>query len=1000
VETGLSDEFDSLNIIGGAGGAGLNGDNFGSSTFYSSGGAGGSASVSGGAVIVTDDTNIQGGRGGYAGNATSAYANGTSGNSSGRGGKGGDVSVALTSLSSNNIIITGGNGSRASSGGNGSNGFSNDTRGGAGGYGGNGGDGGAVTIRIEGDISASGSLILSSGNGTSGGHGGAGGHGGNNADSTINGGAGGVGNSGGVGGDGGAVSLSASYLSADTLNVISGNGGSPGVGRNGGNGGHSYASASGGKGGIGGDGGDGGNAGAVTLKADTITANNINIKSGWGSGASAAGAGGNGGVGANNTYTDMNFVGYAGAGGVGGNGANGGSGGDIRVSAVDIITDNLTVTASAGGKGGNGANGGNGGNAGDYTTYHGFTTIRIDGRDGGDGGDGANGGDGGDDGDIKITTEILNAGSISLTAGNGGGNGVGGNGGNGGNGGDGYNQNANGGNGGVGGNGGNGGNGGDGGSVSLTAASVTTNSITLQSGYAGAVSTTSGTDGKKGADGADPYKGTGGNGGVKGTNGVRGEAGNVSFTTNYLNAESINLVKRDGTLSFNAGTMHIYGNNTVHLQNIPKGAVKIDKFLFELSGKANGTTMLTFDGSNSNVSLSNSNIGLRIENGSPMFGEGYTIILIDVNPSSTLSIFENTSLNNTTIFAKQGSLIIYLFDVNQTNRTLTITAASGAIINPQTSSLAQGYIGGVISALRGQDLIADLIINNAVYIAQTAGDIAPFSIVSKDTLRYDANSYIDVDTWHLVTGVAFDTDLDDLYGNSFSSGVFFEGGKGEYDTFANFDKTFASVKSRGDITYYGLGAFVRFGFEPSTIGRFYIETAIRGGELKNSFHSHDLTDSEDNGAEYGIKGFYYGAHLGAGYIFNITDSTTLELYGKYLYSYQQGDTDTLNTGESVEFSDVASSRARGGLKLLFGSGDYFKPSIGVSYEREFDGESQAFAQDFKLKTPELAGETFIGEIDLSINPTRESPMFFGFNIKGYLGQKEGMSGTLKIEYGF
>jgi hypothetical protein len=548
----------------------------------------------------------------------------------------------------------------------------------------------------------------------------------------------------------------------------------------------------------------------------------------------------------------------------------------------------------------------------------------------------------------------------------------------------------------------------------LNASTVIADTIMLVSGN----NTTNGNNGANGINGTNgqggtqcvipPYYictpldngGTGGTGGTSGVGGDAGSAGNTSFIADHLRTKNITLVRETGDFNFDIGTMYVKANDTMFLKNINSGYFNIDVLLFDLTGVASGSTMLSINGSSSSVNLLNTDITLAVDKSNPLLEAGYSIDLINVvSNASSFSIFGNTSLHGTTLQARQGVSIIYDFEVNQTNKTLTATTIDGARLNPKTKTLGEGFVGGFVTVKEGQDLIADMSINNIAYIAQTASDIAPFVIGSKGSSKYDTGSFVDVDSIHLIAGLAFNTDLDDLYGQSLTTGAFFEAGESSYETDNELD-TAASVKSRGDVKYYGLGALARFAFSPSEIGRLYFDAAIRGGRAKNSFISDDLTDNFGVKAEYDIKGLYYGAHAGVGYIFNLTDNSHLELYGKYLYLHQDGDSYTLSTSDEVKFGDINSQRVKGGFNLFYTINEYFTPYIGVAYEHEFDGKSKGSIYGFELESPDLKGESYIGELDLAITPSRDSSFFIDLNVKGYIGKREGISGSLKMEYGF
>ena len=57
----------------------------------------------------------------------------------------------------------------------------------------------------------------------------------------------------------------------------------------------------------------------------------------------------------------------------------------------------------------------------------------------------------------------------------------------------------------------------------------------------------------------------------------------------------------------------------------------------------------------------------------------------------------------------------------------------------------------------------------------------------------------------------------------------------------------------------------------------YAEASVRAGGLRNKYESSDLRDATGRSAEYDSSSAYYGLHLGAGYVWNITDKASLDM---------------------------------------------------------------------------------------------------------------------------
>jgi outer membrane autotransporter protein len=77
-----------------------------------------------------------------------------------------------------------------------------------------------------------------------------------------------------------------------------------------------------------------------------------------------------------------------------------------------------------------------------------------------------------------------------------------------------------------------------------------------------------------------------------------------------------------------------------------------------------------------------------------------------------------------------------------------------------------------------------------------------------------------------------------------------------------------------------------------------------------------------------------------------------------------------------------------------------KPYVGLAFEHEFDGEVKATINGYNIDSPDLKGDTGIVEIGFSVKPSPTKPVFVDFGIQGYAGQREGVSGSLRVEYKF
>ncbi|MDR1936511.1 MAG: autotransporter outer membrane beta-barrel domain-containing protein, partial [Candidatus Accumulibacter sp.] len=197
----------------------------------------------------------------------------------------------------------------------------------------------------------------------------------------------------------------------------------------------------------------------------------------------------------------------------------------------------------------------------------------------------------------------------------------------------------------------------------------------------------------------------------------------------------------------------------------------------------------------------------------------------------------------------------------------------------------------------------------------------------------------------------------------------------------------------------GLGLLARLDFTGTRSGHPYAEASLQGGRVESDFKSGDLRDSLGRGAKYDTRSSYYGAHIGAGYLWKLGEAGEVDLYGQYLYARRGGDSVSLNTGDPIRFSAVESQRLRIGGRYAW-TANKIKPYAGLAWEHEFDGKAKATAYGYRIDAPDLKGDTGIVEFGLSLTPSKNTPVSIDLGLQGYAGTREGVSGGIKLEYRF
>jgi outer membrane autotransporter protein len=318
-------------------------------------------------------------------------------------------------------------------------------------------------------------------------------------------------------------------------------------------------------------------------------------------------------------------------------------------------------------------------------------------------------------------------------------------------------------------------------------------------------------------------------------------------------------------------------------------------------------------------------------------------------------------------------------------------------VNEQIKALSEGVLAGLTVVNQGGDLIADKGIRSARRAAQEMGvnNLAAFGATEGGHSRYDTGSHVDVDSLTVLAGVAKGFDFNPA---ALTLGIFVEGGWGSYNSYNSFNSA-AAVSGNGDTSFVGGGILGRFDFCPTGPGHFYAEGSGRIGQVKTDFFSGDFMGGASGYDD--VSSLYYGLHLGAGYVFNLSEQAELDVYARYLLTHQNSDDVVLYTGDRIEFDSVNSSRARVGARLGYAISDLVKPYVGAAYEYEFDGKADASTNGFAIDAPELTGSTGMGELGLSFKPYGDSgALSLDLGVQGFVGERQGVLGSLQIKFEF
>ena len=307
------------------------------------------------------------------------------------------------------------------------------------------------------------------------------------------------------------------------------------------------------------------------------------------------------------------------------------------------------------------------------------------------------------------------------------------------------------------------------------------------------------------------------------------------------------------------------------------------------------------------------------------------------------------------------------------NKTVKATESS--------KTLAESLLGTVAFINQGAEFIADEGIA-AMVDAAKLGEVTAFGVMQGGSTHYNTGSYVDVD------GVTFMAGAGLRVIPNWTMAGFVEAG------WANSASHVEGTRGDGDHEYFGVGFATRY----QTDGVLYADGSLRAGRATTEFAGRYGQDS----ASYDAKSLYMSAHVGLGAMWGLNESLKLDTYVRYMVTYLDDDDVSLNNryNDKLELDSTVTHAVRAGARLLGDFNDYASWKVGAAYEHVFDGDAESAVNSFSLDVPSLEGDTGVFELGLRIRPSLESNWAVDLGAKGYVGDREGVTGNMTVRYSF
>ena len=504
--------------------------------------------------------------------------------------------------------------------------------------------------------------------------------------------------------------------------------------------------------------------------------------------------------------------------------------------------------------------------------------------------------------------------------------------------------------------------------------------------------------------------------------------GDAEVTGDVCGSYSENSNAYDNTVNISGGTIgsdkwsvNVYGGwSTYGSANdneiIISGSADIKNAnLYGCNDSASGTgtgNTLTIDGwSDSTQSVKNFNYiafknitldedepVLTITEGSANDLAKTTIDTIHIAGGSNINVGESMTLikseNNTDLGLTKGN-VTDTFIAGVAREGLGSTSVYGNVVtfnidsiklSSQAVSAAQTRAASAAFVNQGTDLISDSL--DTISRDDNYG-VKTFAAVHGNRSKYDVADDIKINGWSTIVGVGNADKFNN--GSELSWGVFYENGSGNYRTYNSFNNEY--FRGDGSMVYNGGGIAARYENKNGV----YTEGSLRAGMLKNEL---DNAMRDVNGSYgYETESAYYGAHIGVGKIISLSDSSDLDIYGKFFHTYTEGDSVTI-ADDKFDFDSITSDRLRVGARITSNKENKYSTYYGLAYEYEFNGDADMTAQGLRADTQSLQGSSVMAEVGFNYQPTPDSPWSFDLNMRGYTGERQGGSFNVQATYTF
>lgn len=296
---------------------------------------------------------------------------------------------------------------------------------------------------------------------------------------------------------------------------------------------------------------------------------------------------------------------------------------------------------------------------------------------------------------------------------------------------------------------------------------------------------------------------------------------------------------------------------------------------------------------------------------------------------------------------------------------------------------------GMALVNQGSDLLNDIFIMKKPDEGENV-----FAAMQGNFSRYEIGGGAGVNGWSGLVGIS---DNQKFNNGIFTYGIFYENGMGNYSDYNQFNNEY--LRFDGSAVYNGGGFLARYNFTNGV----YTQAAFRLGKLKNELQN-GLYDNSGKSYGYINESNYYGADFSVGKVFELNNKLNFDIYSNFSYTHFDDSTFSI-TGDSFTndfyFGNVESKKLKVGSRIIQNMDNKSKFYYGAAYEHEFDGRTNISTKgEYVDDDGGLRGSTVVGELGVSYSDLQNSNFEVNANLRGYSGNRDGISVNVEAMWSF